>query len=287
MWNANKPGSNPFLILFFYTTDSDARLCFSMMKTTLVLVFLTGCHIFGILLFCKGFLLKRVVIPQSSECSLPLPPTDLPSCSGQTRRYKRVVWLLIDALRYDFMLWDHSLEDPPPVYRNKMPYVRDLLNDQPSNAKLFKFIADPPTTTMQRLKALTTGGLPTFVDIGANFNSYEIQEDNIIQQMSRNGRNVTFMGDDTWLGLYPGKMSTVYPYPSLNVKDIHTVDNGVLSHLYNEIKSRDSDLLIGHFLGVDHIGHTSGPSHWTMGDKLTQMDKMIKLVLTDIMSIGV
>ena len=157
-----------------------------------------------------------------------------------------------------------------------MPFVRDLLRENPSNAKLFRFIADPPTTTMQRLKALTTGGLPTFIDIGSNFNSYEIQEDSLIRQVSRNGRNVTFIGDDTWLGLYPSMLSRVFPFPSLNVKDIHTVDNGVLSQLYSELERRDADLLIGHFLGVDHIGHTYGPSHWTMGEKLPQMDKMVR-----------
>ncbi len=255
----------------------------------MLIMFLTCCQVLGFLLFCKGFLLKRVVIPEYSDCSNP-PPTHphtshtpithtLPSCHNQERKYKRVVWLLIDALRYDFVHWDETTSSPP-VYRNKMPYVRKLLQEQPSKAKLFKFVADPPTSTMQRLKALTTGGLPTFIDIGSNFNSYAILEDSIIRQVSQNGRNVTFMGDDTWLGLYPSMLTKVFPYPSLNVKDIHTVDEGVLSQLFSELKRNDADLLVGHFLGVDHIGHTFGPSHWTMGEKLPQMDQMIRWVYT-------
>ena len=36
-----------------------------------------------------------------------------------------------------------------------------------------RFLADPPTTTMQRLKGLTTGSLPTFIDVSANFASYK------------------------------------------------------------------------------------------------------------------
>ena len=47
--------------------------------------------------------------------------------------------------------------------------------------------ADPPTTTMQRLKALTTGSLPTFVDAGSNFASSAIVEDNLIKQLSSAG----------------------------------------------------------------------------------------------------
>ncbi len=244
-------------------------------RGVLLVVFLTCCQVLGFLLFCKGFLLKRVVIPEYSNCSSSYTIHSLPSCYSQERRYKRVVWLLIDALRYDFMQWD-DMTSSPPIYQNKMSYVRQLLLEYPSNAKLFKFVADPPTSTMQRLKALTTGGLPTFIDISSNFNSYAILEDSIIRQVGKNGRNVTFMGDDTWLGLYPSMLTKVFPYPSLNVKDIHTVDEGVLSQLFSELKKDDADLLVGHFLGVDHIGHTYGPSHWTMGEKLPQMDQMIR-----------
>lgn len=254
-----------------------------------VLVFIACCHAVGLLVFCEGFLLKRVEIPEYSQCtshsrsdfSFKHHATDRDarsSCTGYPRRFKRVLWLLIDALRYDFLVYDDDL-DPVPVYRNKLPFVRDLLREQPMNAKLFKSVADPPTTTMQRLKALATGGLPTFIDIGSNFNSYEIQEDNLIYQSKTNSRNVTFMGDDTWLGLYPGMFNKVFDYPSLNVKDLHTVDNGVISHLLPELGLKDADFIIAHFLGVDHVGHTYGPSHWTMGEKLKQMNEVLKLVL--------
>jgi len=52
------------------------------------------------------------------------------------------------------------------LFHNQLPFVADLLTNKSDRSKLFKFIADPPTTTMQRLKGLTTGGLPTFVDAG-------------------------------------------------------------------------------------------------------------------------
>ena len=258
-------------------------------KAIFVLVFILCCHAVGLLVFCKGFLLKRVVIPEYSQCTTNSPADrsgsvsghvgsrDHHSCSEYPRRFKRVLWLLIDALRYDFLVYNESLNHVP-VYRNKVPFVRDLLRDRPSNAKLFRFVADPPTTTMQRLKALSTGGLPTFIDISNNFNSYEILEDNLIYQSKKNARNITFMGDDTWLGLYPDLFTKTFDYPSLNVKDLHTVDNGVMSHLLPEMEKRDADFVIAHFLGVDHVGHTYGPSHWTMGDKLSQMNKMLKLV---------
>lgn len=38
----------------------------------------------------------------------------------------------------------------------------------------------------------------------------------------------------------------------------------------------DWDLLIAHFLGVDHCGHKHGPDHPEMAKKLTQMNEMIR-----------
>ena len=67
-----------------------------------------------------------------------------------------------------------------------------------------------------------------------------------------------------------------YPYPSFNVKDLHTVDNGVISHLIPEIKRSDWDVVIAHFLGVDHCGHRYGPYHPAMAEKLTQMDDVLR-----------
>jgi phosphatidylinositol glycan class O len=43
------------------------------------------------------------------------------------------------------------------------------------------------------------------------------------------------MGDDTWESLFPNMMNKSWPYPSFNVKDLHTVDDGIISHLIPEI----------------------------------------------------
>jgi phosphatidylinositol glycan class O len=163
------------------------------------------------------------------------------------------VIVLIDALRFDFVAPYAGSQDKP--YINKMKTVQSLLHHKPNNARLYRFIADPPTTTLQRLKGLTTGSLPTFVDAGSNFASTEITEDNFIDQMVKLGKKITFLGDDTWTSLFPGRFNRQYPFPSFNVKDLHTVDNGVLENIYGELRQKDWDIMIAHFLGVDHCGH--------------------------------
>ena len=60
--------------------------------------------------------------------------------------------------------------------------------------------------------------------------------------------------------------------------DLHTVDNGVIAHLIPELKTTDWDVLIAHFLGVDHCGHKYGPNHPEMASKLSQMDDVLRYV---------
>jgi hypothetical protein len=108
--------------------------------------------------------------------------------------------VVVDALRFDMCEWQHGLAtNLTPPYVNKLPVIRDLLRDHPRRARLYRFVADAPTTTMQRIKGLATGGLPTFVDAGANFATEAIEEDNFLSQHGAAGRSTTFIGDDTWV----------------------------------------------------------------------------------------
>ena len=232
------------------------------------------CFTVAILIFTKGFLLKRVEVHDISSCRSPSHGKyeDIPICwSGKS--YKRAILVIIDALRYDFV--SKIEENPDPFFHNKLSIVNEILSEKPTHSSLYKFVADPPTTTMQRLKGLTGGSLPTFVDASSNFASCEIQEDNFIRQLKNKGK-ISFMGDDTWLNLFPDDFDKSKPFPSLNVKDLDTVDNGIIDHLVPEIQSKSFDLLIAHFLGVDHCGHTFGPDHPKMTEKLTQMDSTVR-----------
>jgi phosphatidylinositol glycan class O len=259
-----------------------------------VLTFL-AVHIVGIYLFTSGFLLSRLELDNKSTCSsyassfLPQassssPGSTAPNVTGcwHSPRFKRIVFTVIDALRFDFTVYNETLADLSktnpsltPYYINKLPIFHEMLTQEPHNSMLFRVRADAPTTTMQRIKALTTGTLPTFVDAGNNFGGTLIAEDNILDQMVSLGKKVVFMGDDTWLGLFPSQMNASYPYPSFNVQDLHTVDEGCVKHLFPTLEGQENpewDFLIAHFLGVDHAGHTYGPSTIPMAEKLTQVN---------------
>ncbi|XP_069604034.1 GPI ethanolamine phosphate transferase 3 [Ranitomeya imitator] len=242
----------------------------------LLLAWLSLSFYSGIWLFMSGFLLMRIELNNQSQCSLPPSPALHPHAGPCwfPQRFDKAVIVIIDALKYDFARYNPANAIPKP-YENKLGVIHQLTASQPQHARLYPFRADPPTTTMQRIKGFTTGSLPTFVDVGSNFASYAIQEDNLIHQMVQNGKRVVFMGDDTWDGLFPRKFYKSYFFPSFNVKDLHTVDDGILRHLYPTVDEGDWDVVIAHFLGVDHCGHKHGPDHPETAKKLMQMNQVI------------
>lgn len=191
--------------------------------------------------------------------------------------------LVIDALRTDFLVTPAE-GVPSPFYHDVLTLPAHLTAAQPRNSLLLDAYSDPPTTTMQRIKGFTTGSLPTFVDAGANFASTRVTEDSLMHQLARAGKRVGFMGDDTWTLLFPDQIAPGmrHPFDSFNVEDLHTVDQGVIDHLFPYLEPGNTsawDVLIGHFLGVDHVGHRVGPSSDTMTLKLRQMNDVLARVV--------
>ncbi|KAA0203007.1 hypothetical protein HAZT_HAZT007914 [Hyalella azteca] len=186
-------------------------------KVLLLLVLPVASFIAGLLVFIQGFLLTRHALLDASTCS------DFGELSENgcwmPKKFNKTVLLLIDGLRYDFAAEDDTVKSAVvPAFLNKMPVFKEIISgiaDIDSKGTthlpwrgsgfLAKFIADAPTTTMQRLKGLITGGLPTFIDLAQNFDSGSISEDNLVLQLEQHGRSITVLGDDTWRNLFPNR----------------------------------------------------------------------------------
>ncbi|KAF2878340.1 hypothetical protein BDV95DRAFT_673607 [Massariosphaeria phaeospora] len=246
-------------------------------------------HILGIYLFTSGFLLTRLVLEHKSECSVQPIDTARPYTVGSSeagcwhpKTFEKAIVILVDALRYDFTTpFRPDGSEQPHHFHNAIPILYDTAVDHPNNAFLLPFIADPPTTTLQRLKGLTTGTLPTFIDAGSNFAGTAIDEDNLVAQLRNASKKLVHLGDDTWHALFPGyfEPNLTHAYDSFNVWDLHTVDNGVTEHIFPLMQPTNTskwDVIFGHYLGVDHAGHRYGPDHPAMTAKLNQMNDIIR-----------
>ncbi|XP_026762964.2 GPI ethanolamine phosphate transferase 3 isoform X2 [Galleria mellonella] len=269
---------------------------------TLYLLWFSYLILSAILMFGRGFLLSRKTLNDVTDC-VPLRDfgcdghekgnsTDVCNKEEKIRRIlanpgaviacaptrQRVVFLLVDALRYDFTEYNPDIENPLP-YQNRLPIIKEMLERSPNCTRLFRFMADPPTTTLQRVKALVTGSLPTFIDASSNFAAMELQEDNAIDQVVKAGGKIVLLGDDTWARLIPGRWLRSHAMYSFHTWDLDTVDTEVDSKIYNELKKDDWDLLVAHYLGVDHAGHRYGPNHAEMKRKLDETNNRLKKVI--------
>jgi len=61
------------------------------------------------------------------------------------------------------------------------------------------------------------------------------------------------------------------------------VDNNVTRHIDDELKRNDWDVMVLHYLGLDHIGHLDGPRSSLVQPKLSEMDGIVQHIV-DILS---
>lgn len=217
--------------------------------------------IISIYVFTNGFLIRRVSLNNTNTIKF-----------QTTKRFDKAVVLFVDALSFDFIFKSDLFG---------LPSIENLLLNHQRHSRLYKFISDPPTTTMQRIKALMSGTLPTFIDAGSNFDSYLIEEDNLIQQAFLNDKKVVILGDDTWLSLFDSNILHLHrTYPSFNIKDLDSNDINVNRELKNIFLNQtfEWNLIISHFLGIDHCGHTFGPKSPVIRRKLNDIDETIRSV---------
>ena len=258
-----------------------------------VLAILAATKVAALLVFTAGFLLTRVELPNRSSCTdfhfeRSGATTTAASNGGSVGCWvdtpiDKVVLLIIDGARFDFAVPSRDVDAVSKRSQKKAPLhsVVELLEESGGAAELFRFVADPPTTTQQRLKGLLTGGLPTFMDVSNSFGATELAEDNLMAQAATAGRRVALSGDDTWLELFHRAQfaAGVDPFPSFNVRDLDTVDQGVRRHLMPALgRPSEWDMLVGHFLGVDHAGHTFGVDSPAMARKLDENNADIRTV---------
>lgn len=237
--------------------------------TTLLLT----CFLFiiGLSLFWKGFFgAPNTLTGFSTTSDIKFPydlcgiqPAGLPD-PREDHLPLKLVFVLIDALRYEF------------IKAPQFQFVNSLL--AAGGALLFRSRTYSPTVTLPRVKTLITGTVPGFSDLLVNLNAKELQGDNFIHQAYSSGKKISFYGDNTWLKILPHHFHRHDGTSSFFVSDYTEVDHNVSRHIPSELKASDWDMLILHYLGLDHIGHSHGPASPLIGKKLSEMDNILKLI---------
>ncbi|BGO98544.1 GPI ethanolamine phosphate transferase 2 [Rhodotorula toruloides] len=213
-----------------------------------------------------------------------------PAASERSDAFSRLAFVVVDALRADFAFGPES----------HMTFVQSLVDS--GQALPYTAVAQAPTVTLPRLKALTTGSNPTFLDSILNVVEESITSasfervDSWVKQIAMQGKKVVFAGDDTWLRLFPKEwFDWTDGVSSFFVSDTVTVDTNVTRHLDSLLTSpsqseprnsalppADWDVLILHYLGLDHVGHLGGPRSSLMPLKQQEMDRVAERIYRDL-----
>ncbi|GAN10506.1 sulfatase [Mucor ambiguus] len=187
--------------------------------------------------------------------------------------FDRLVFVLIDALRNDFMIGKDS----------GFKFVSSHIEQ--GTAYPFTAKATAPTVTLPRIKALTTGTIPSFLDAILNIAESDTtssleNHDNWVYQFKQQNKTIHFFGDDTWMRLFPAMFDKTDGTTSFFVSDTTEVDLNVTRHIKTDLVEPDWDAVIFHYLGLDHIGHLGGPQSPLMKPKQMEMDQAIESIYT-------
>ncbi|ESZ94512.1 hypothetical protein SBOR_5092 [Sclerotinia borealis F-4128] len=191
--------------------------------------------------------------------------------------FDKVIFMVVDALRSDFVFSRNS----------GFQFTQSLISN--GAALPFTAHATSPTITMPRIKAITTGSIPSFLDVILNFaesdtsSSLANQDTWLAQMKAKGGGKMIMYGDDTWLKLFPETFDRTDGTSSFFVSvsrrvDFTEVDRNVTRHVPEELMMDDWNTMVLHYLGLDHIGHKAGPRSPNMIPKQQEMDGIVQLI---------
>ncbi|KAF2087017.1 alkaline phosphatase-like protein [Saccharata proteae CBS 121410] len=211
----------------------------------------------AVLTFAVGFFPYKPFLPGLAEYE------PLEYASPPEAPFDKVIFMVVDALR-------------------------SLIRS--GNALPFTAHATSPTITMPRVKAMTTGSIPSFLDVILNFaesdttSTLAYQDTWLAQLKAKEDGKLVMYGDDTWLKLFPDTFSRSDGTSSFFVSDFTEVDNNVTRHVPDELRASDWNAMIMHYLGLDHIGHKAGPLSPNMIPKQIEMDAIVQQIYEAIES---
>ncbi|KAF2785696.1 alkaline phosphatase-like protein [Melanomma pulvis-pyrius CBS 109.77] len=230
----------------------------------------------AILVFATGFFPYKPFMPGLAVFEEPGWEDTFDWKEQPTPQFDKLVFMVVDALRSDFVYGEES----------GMKFVQSQIRD--GTAIPFTAHATSPTITMPRVKAMTTGSIPSFLDVILNFaesdtsSTLAAQDTWLAQLKAKDGGKLVMYGDDTWLKLFPDFFARADGTSSFFVSDFTEVDNNVTRHVPNELLNSDWNAMILHYLGLDHIGHKAGPKSPNMIPKQIEMDGMVEQIYTAI-----
>ncbi len=128
----------------------------------------------------------------------------------------KVVFVVIDALRFDYLLNYQNIDHDKALQQNKLTKFNKAFFKHPKNFVVFRALADAPTMTVLRVPTLMTGNVPRLGSVLTAFGALPAEEDSVPRQLYLQNKKSYFSGDPILKEYFPKYLESDYKIGSFN-----------------------------------------------------------------------
>ena len=202
---------------------------------------------------------------------------------------RKVIYLLFDALREDFVKWPGDRQPTLNLtasyaYKGKkLDLFRDTVENEPEYSVLLPQKSEMPTITAVRIKTFLSGCISTVFDATEALTRGAFQEDNLLAQLHAklaDKARIFFFGEDIWTQNFGAWFTKEVSWPDPDVRQLDVNDAKVKALVVDELKAGSHfDMMVLHMVGVDHAGHTYEANHPELERKLLETEEFVREVM--------
>ena len=148
---------------------------------------------FAIFSMFYGVFMTQLKLEDTSQYNFLTQDSNSPWFKPKTK----VIMLVVDALRLDYLIKFENDEHNEKLRGNKFKKLNQLFAQEPEKFVLVPAISDVPTFTILRTPCLMTGNIPRKSSIMTSLGALSSEEDSIPRQIRLNGKKIWFAGDNT------------------------------------------------------------------------------------------
>ncbi|KAL4453927.1 hypothetical protein ABPG74_003810 [Tetrahymena malaccensis] len=245
----------------------------------IIIAIICASTIFGCFLYCLGFQKQFSAIDKHSQIENPYINEMHFENEDQRKLYKqgwfpqfkkKIFLYLVDSLRYD-QVTDVNKQKEIVVkdqqgevvyFPSSFTSITDALNKDRNSSLLIRGVVDTQTMTITRIKALSTGTIPSFTSMFDQISSQKEIEDNLFYQLKQrqSPQEVIYLyGVDLWNQYF----AEYFDYQSLNINSNlqNMIDNSpifnkeILDKYLKNHSQTNWTFFINHDGGIDSLMH--------------------------------
>lgn len=188
------------------------------------------------------------------------------------RLASRVLWVVVDGLRYDTALDDQL---------RWMPELQVLARQGASG----EASTTPITMTGVGVRAMATGMSPSLADLARNWSLPHVTDDHLFARIKARGGRAVALGNETWFQLFPetlAKATTARPGIIKFAQPVNGFDRFLTKRALELARDDSWELAVLHFGGVDNASHMWTPWSEKFRAKITEIDHDLGRIVAEM-----